>query len=361
MRKIAITGGPCGAKTTALQALLKTYGSQVAVMDEIATKLLSNGFFPRPVIDVPLTQEWLYDFENIVLAHQLGMENQFAKMAEGNNTRVLLFDRGVLDIPAYLGRGLDYFLEVFRLNLPDLYARYDAVLHLESVAVSNPSLYEKLKSTNPSRYESAELAAERDAEIKEMWKGHPNWHCIQGGRPLGHIVSEVQVFVGSFLFKEIERKWVLPALPSAPIDLSKGVIIEQGYFPFDEEMRLRHMGDEFFITFKDSGGLMRSECERTIEPWAFRAQWKNTDGRRILKTRYSVPYEGFTLEFDVYGGKLTGLITLEVEFDSKAIAARFRLPKWVRSAFEATKDMRFKNRVLAEKGLPYDFRKLLRT
>ena len=85
------------------------------------------------------------------------MENEYRVMAERRITRVLLCDRGLLDGAAYLGRGVPFFLDLFGMNVEDVHARYDRVLHLESIAVSDAALYEQLKKSNPARYENAQF------------------------------------------------------------------------------------------------------------------------------------------------------------------------------------------------------------
>ena len=45
-KRIAITGGPNGGKTTALSVLKETFGSKIEVVPEAATMIFSGGF-PR--------------------------------------------------------------------------------------------------------------------------------------------------------------------------------------------------------------------------------------------------------------------------------------------------------------------------
>jgi CYTH domain-containing protein len=74
--------------------------------------------------------------------------------------------------------------------------------------------------------------------------------------------------------------------------------------------------------------------------------WPLTAGRRIEKTRYRIPASGGqTIELDVYGGHLAGLITAEIEFDSPDAAAAFVPPSWV--GREVTDDPSYKNKRLA--------------
>ena len=46
MKKIVLTGGPSGGKTTALSILKETFGGKIALVQEAATLIYSGGF-PR--------------------------------------------------------------------------------------------------------------------------------------------------------------------------------------------------------------------------------------------------------------------------------------------------------------------------
>lgn len=57
IRKIVITGGPCGGKTTVLNALKKDFNDRAVFVPEVATMLLSGGF-PAPEKDLFLSEKW---------------------------------------------------------------------------------------------------------------------------------------------------------------------------------------------------------------------------------------------------------------------------------------------------------------
>jgi len=59
---------------------------------------------------------------------------------------------------------------------------------------------------------------------------------------------------------EIERKYLLSALPPREI-LGRGVAIRQGYIDAaDPEIRVRQKGSELFLTIKSGAGVRREEC-----------------------------------------------------------------------------------------------------
>lgn len=152
---------------------------------------------------------------------------------------------------------------------------------------------------------------------------------------------------------EIERKFLVCELL---INLSdyEHHNIEQGYLAIEAngvEARLRRKGDLFYLTVKTAGELSRTEREVVLTVEQFNKLWPETKNRRIKKTRYIIPHESSTIEIDVYGGNLGGLVTAEVEFEDEAKARAFGLPDWL-SAVDVTSEKSYKNRQLATNGLP---------
>jgi adenylate cyclase len=146
---------------------------------------------------------------------------------------------------------------------------------------------------------------------------------------------------------EIERKFLVERLPD---DLGGTASrIDQGYVALDEgaEVRVRRIGDELWLTVKGAGGLARVEEELPLSPEQFESLWPLTEGRRVEKTRHTLP-DG--VEVDVYDGSLAGLVVAEIEFASEEKSAEFEPPEWFGA--EVTEDRRYKNRALAVDGRP---------
>jgi adenylate cyclase len=150
---------------------------------------------------------------------------------------------------------------------------------------------------------------------------------------------------------EVERKWLVHDLP----DLSehKGQEVIQGYIVLaadGTEVRLRQTDGRFFQTVKSEGGLVRDEIEIELTKDQFELLWRASAGRRLKKTRYTLPWEGKKVEIDVYHGSLAGLIIAEVEFTSASVSTRFVPPPWLGA--EVTEDKHYKNVNLALHGRP---------
>lgn len=153
------------------------------------------------------------------------------------------------------------------------------------------------------------------------------------------------------LTHEIERKWLVRDLPR--LEELKGDRILQGYLSISSdgtEVRIRRKGDTYFETVKSHGGLTRDEIEVEISQCQFRTLWPATEGRRVEKTRYALPWNGYQLELDVYRGALADLVVVELEFTSAEESKQFSPPAWFGE--DVTDDTRYKNSSLAVDGRP---------
>ena len=153
--------------------------------------------------------------------------------------------------------------------------------------------------------------------------------------------------------KEIERKFCVRKMPD--LTACTGVEISQGYIAVDEddtEVRLRRKDKRFYQTVKIGKGVQRTEVEVELSRAQFDTLWPLTAGRRVEKVRYEIAEGVWTIELDVYCGRLKGLVVTEVEFETVAESSRFVPPPWF--GRDVTDDDRYKNATLAYKGTPDD-------
>ena len=150
---------------------------------------------------------------------------------------------------------------------------------------------------------------------------------------------------------EIERKFCVQEMPN--LTAHSGVAIAQGYLAVDAtgiEIRVRRKGGQYYQTVKTGMGIKRIEVEMALTRTQFDILWPLTAGKRIKKVRYELIEGKWTIELDVYRGRLKGLVIAEVEFESVTESARFVPPPWF--GREVTDDARYKNANLAQRGLP---------
>ena len=113
---------------------------------------------------------------------------------------------------------------------------------------------------------------------------------------------------------EIERKYLIEKLPT---DLSryKHLQIEQGYLCREPVVRIRMENDDYYLTYKSKGFLIREEHNLPLTKEAYDHLYKKADGRMIRKKRYLIPIESnLKIELDIFEGDLDGLVLAEVEF-----------------------------------------------
>lgn len=138
------------------------------------------------------------------------------------------------------------------------------------------------------------------------------------------------------------------------IALQSTTCIRQGYITKSRdsvEIRLRQKDDTFFMTFKRGQGLVRDEAEIEINEADFNHLWPFTQDRRVEKQRAKAILEnGLIAEIDEFSGALAGLLLCEVEFGDTAQARAFVPPQWFGA--DVTEDGRYKNKSLAENGIP---------
>ena len=131
--------------------------------------------------------------------------------------------------------------------------------------------------------------------------------------------------------REIERKFLVKELPSNLKECDSRPI-EQGYLAAERDgtqVRLRKAGTRHTLAVKRGRGRDRQEWEIDLIPEQFNELWSGTEGRRLRKTRYDVPYGDHIIEVDVYEGRNKGLVVAEVEFDDDQQCERFTPPGWL--------------------------------
>ena len=78
--------------------------------------------------------------------------------------------------------------------------------------------------------------------------------------------------------------------------------------------------------------LAREEYNLPLTREAYLHLLPKADGNIITKTRYRIPlgaeYGGLVAELDVFSGKFTGMMLVEVEFPDEETAGSFVPPDW---------------------------------
>ena len=126
---------------------------------------------------------------------------------------------------------------------------------------------------------------------------------------------------------EIERKYLVKQVPEnlASYPFHE---IEQGYLCTEPVVRIRRQDEEYYLTYKSKGLMIREEYNLPLTEDASFHLREKIDGRLISKRRYLIPLDPYTIELDVFHSPKDDLILAEVEFPSEEDALTFTPPDW---------------------------------
>lgn len=141
---------------------------------------------------------------------------------------------------------------------------------------------------------------------------------------------------------EIERKYLIKKenIPFCPADYPCRHI-EQGYLCTAPVVRIRRDNDDYFLTYKSKGLMVREEYNLPLTREAYEHLKSKADGRIIIKKRYVIPLADaldspsshasdteLFLELDFFEEDFEGLILAEIEFPDEESADCFVPPVW---------------------------------
>jgi len=195
VKTIVLTGGPCAGKTESILALKMEYPNELVIVPEAATMLFQAGF-PQPVRDLEWSEEWQERFQRVIISLQKELEDTFKMMAKQSKAKAIVCDRGIFDNAAYCSGGVNELVDRYDVSFDD-FSRYDLVIHLESMATSSPEKYSN--RGNACRWELVDEAKQKEEQIREAWKDHPNRVMILGYKKLGNKIQIIDEHVQKFI------------------------------------------------------------------------------------------------------------------------------------------------------------------
>lgn len=138
---------------------------------------------------------------------------------------------------------------------------------------------------------------------------------------------------------EIERKYLIQKIPFDLTSFPRRKI-EQGYLCTAPVVRIRRDNDDYVLTYKSKGLMVREEYNLPLAKDAYHHLRSKIDGNLITKTRYEIPLapelpstvnpvlKELIIELDIFEDKLAPLMLAEVEFPSEELANQFLPPEW---------------------------------
>lgn len=197
IKRIVLTGGPCGGKTTALNRIREHFTAQgihVFTVPEVPTLVTAAGWsYLTP------NRDFYYEGEKIIMELQLTLEDEMERLAKtfGDEPCLIICDRGMLDISAYITAEMyDELCQSCHTSRQELLhgGRYDAVIHLVTAADGAEQFY--TTANNAQRYEKADeaglrLARELDQKVCDAWSQHPHHYHIDNAGDFNHKLQRV--------------------------------------------------------------------------------------------------------------------------------------------------------------------------
>lgn len=356
--RIVLTGGPAAGKTTLISRILKEFkqedGWRVITIPETATDLIS-GFGIKPFGGCVSMQ----DFQYFVIEDQLHKERLALKAAQmvPEEKILIIYDRAVLDDKAYItDEEFTDILSSFGMSEEKLLSRYDAVLHLVTCAKGAEFAY---NYGNAARYESVEVAREKDDKTLRAWSRHPALHVIDNSvnfeEKINRGIAAIFSIIGQPAPAQSKRKYLI-AMPDTEELVRRynaaAVEMMQTYLAYtnpqaERRVRQQRNGSEYlyFYTEKrtNSDGT-RWVTERPISEKDYISYLMEGDSslHAVRKTKYRFALGSRRYEIDVYPFSTERAI-LFVYGDG----ADCELPEGIEVLREVTGDMEYKNRSLA--------------
>ena len=146
---------------------------------------------------------------------------------------------------------------------------------------------------------------------------------------------------------EIERKYLVTAPPS-DYHTWEAVQMEQAYLCTDPVVRVRRQGDEYILTYKGKGHMVREEYNLPLNEQAYEHLLEKADGNVIRKRRTRIPWQSYMIELDIFEAPFEGLMLAEVEFETELEAVAFIPPEWF--GRDVTFEKEYHNSTLSRKG-----------
>lgn len=355
--RIVLTGGPAAGKTTLISRILKEFrqedGWKVITIPETATELIS-GFGIRPFGNCVSME----DFQYFVIEDQLHKERLALKGAEmvPEDKVLIIYDRAVLDDKAYISDAqFAKTLAHFGKTEQEVLSGYDAVLHLVTCAKGAEFAY---NYGNAARYETVEVAREKDDLTLRAWSTHPAVYVIDNSvnfeDKIDRAIAQIYRIIGQAA-PELGKKKYLVAMPdcaslenllgAAPAEMMQTYLVPVRQ---DTERRIRQQkngsGYLYFYTEKRiAPDGTRWVTEKPISEKEYVAYLMEADVslHSVIKQKYSFTYEKRRMELDVYPFCSDKAILFAYGADTG------RLPPEIKILKDVTGEAEYKNRALA--------------
>lgn len=314
IKKIVLTGGPCGGKSSALTRIVENFsnrGWRVLFISESATELITGGISPATCVSNQ-------DFQTHVLQLQLKKEALYNSVAEKMPDEKILIvcDRGALDNKVYMTE--EEFRNVLASNQiteKALQDNYDAVFLLETAAKGAIDFY--TLSNNKARKETPEEAVILDDKLIDAWSGHSYLRVIDNStdfqNKLKRLMNEIGTFLGEpetfdstrkYLIEFPDLDWVRSRKNCQKIEITQTYLLT-AYSDQEKCLRMLNLNGQrvYMVRYtKNTDEYNPNEFEFMVSEDDFMAllSQADPDKKTIKKIRYGFIFNDQYTEVDVY-------------------------------------------------------------
>lgn len=349
--KVAITGGPCAGKTTAIQDIVREFsekGYLVLVINETATELINSGAkcFGENKIS-------MVDFQRYLITLQLAKEKTYEKIAENSKqSAIIICDRGLLDNKAYVtDEEYKNVLSESSLTESTALMSYDVVIHLTTAAINAEEFY--TTENNKARTETKEEAIEMDKKTLSCWIGHPKLNIVDNSTNFKEKINRVINIIKRELNEEVPIRQDKYLIESIDFNELKNIYIaEQKIEEFfcnyvnkkDVMVRKTTIEDNDFYTRTEKKNITSVDIITTnkkITKEEYEREFDKKNMIPIKKTRYAFIYDNDYYKLDVFENPK--LIVLEKEITNYS---KESLPPFLNVKENITNDLKYRNTYL---------------
>ena len=359
IKKIVLTGGPAGGKTTLTSRLVKELsglGYRVLIVPEAATELISQ-FGIKPFGNCLS----MFDFQYFVVSSQLHKEKMAWEAAQlvPEDKILILCDRGVMDDRAYVSqKEFTQVIARFDLTEKQVLESYDAVIHLVSSSKGAEFAY---NYDNAARYETLEQAREKEDATLLCWRNHKHRVLIGNSynfeNKIRKAMNEVYKILGEIPPAQSERKFLIEYVGASELAAYEPVEqhITQTYLKAREkgtERRTRKVLSNnaisyFYTEKRPISPVERIENERLLSQKEYLRLTEEVDPAygSISKRRFCFRFNGHYCTVDTYPNNADRAI-LDVQLNDKD--EQVDLPPEIRVIREVTGDVNYQGHMISK-------------
>lgn len=348
IKKIALTGGPCGGKTTSINKIKEKFtelGYQIIVVPEAATLLINMGI--KPFGEDSLEP---FEFQKLVIETASKLEDiAYRKAMLDNKDTLIICDRGLIDSKAYIDKdGWNKLLKYYNKKETDFMNEYDLVIHLRTAALGKEEFY--TLENNQARSETPSEAREKDLLTLNSWLGHPKLKIIGNDTNFEDKINNVIYEIYNILNKPypIQRQYkylvnnidieLLSDKDLVKLDIEQYIIQDN-----DKEIIYRKTKKDTEESYKVITKINTNiNSERIVKEKAIsdKDYYMNipTNKKPIKKIRYCFEYLNQYFRLDIFDNNLS---ILEIEETNKT--KKISIPNFISIDKDITNDINYRN------------------